>query len=102
MFTNKDFSIRLVFLRKKAGLSQKETADIIHIERSTYAYYEIGRTTPGYKVVEDLCNLYKVTADWLLFGKPMSHCEKMLYDEVASFYNYDREEVYEKFRKRNR
>ena len=99
MFTNDDFSIRLIFLRKKAGLTQKEIASIIHIERSTYAYYETGKTTPSYKVVEALCNLYQVTADWLLFGKPIFDNEKTLCDEIESFCDYNREEVYKKFRK---
>ncbi len=86
-------------MRKKAGLTQKKTADIIHIDRSTYAYYETGKTTPSYKVIKALCNLYQVTADWLLFGKPIFDNEKMLCDEIDSFYDYNREEVYEKFRK---
>ena len=99
MFTNDIFSIRLIFLRKKAGLTQEEIANIIHIERSTYAYYEIGKTTPSYKVIEALCNLYQVTADWLLFGKPIFDNEKTLCDEIESFCDYNRGEIYKKFRK---
>ena len=98
MFTNKDFSIRLIFLRKKVGLTQEEIANIIHIERSTYAYYEIGKTAPSYKVIECLCKLYEVSADWLLFSNPVFDCEKLLCDQVAEFYNSSRKEVYEKLR----
>ena len=85
MFTNDDFSIRLIFLRKKAGFTQEELANIIHIERSTYAYYETGKTTPSYKVIEALCNLYQVSSDWLLFGKPILEADKLLSDEFTVF-----------------
>lgn len=36
------FSTNLRFLRKVNGFTQKELAVLLHIDRSTYAYYEIG------------------------------------------------------------
>ena len=37
------FSTNLRFLRKVNGFTQKELAVLLHIDRSTYAYYEIGK-----------------------------------------------------------
>ena len=41
------FSLTLQMHRKNAGLTQKQVADALNIERSTYAYYETGVTKPS-------------------------------------------------------
>ena len=43
---------RLKALRKRRGLSQSQVAAALRIDRSTYAYYELGRTPlPAEKLV---------------------------------------------------
>ena len=42
MFSQKDFALRLKLLRKKAGMTQHEIADVLKLERSTYAYNGYG------------------------------------------------------------
>ena len=55
---------RLKALRKRHGLSQVAAA--LRIDRSTYAYYELGRTPlPAEKLVF-LALYYRVSSDFLL------------------------------------
>ena len=41
---------KLRALRQKNGWTQKQIAEMLHINRSTYAYYETGATQPGHSV----------------------------------------------------
>ena len=53
-------------LRKRRGLSQSQVAAALKIDRSTYAYYELGRTPlPAEKLVF-LALYYRVSSDFLL------------------------------------
>lgn len=57
-------------LRKSAGLSQREIAEMLHINRSTYTYYEMGKTTPGLETLCLLAKLYRVPLE--AFADPAS------------------------------
>lgn len=53
MNKNSKFSLVLRQCRLNAGLTQKQMADALNIERSTYAYYETGATSPSsIKIIE--------------------------------------------------
>lgn len=57
---------RLRSLRENLGLSQKELADRLNINRSTYARYETSSTQPDYDILDALANFYDVSVDYLL------------------------------------
>ena len=63
---------RLRSLREGSGLSQKELADRLKINRSTYARYETSSTQPDYEILDALANFYDVSVDYLL-GRTNSH-----------------------------
>ena len=42
-----DLTKKLKLLRHKYDLTQDDVANALEIHRSTYAYYEIGRTIPS-------------------------------------------------------
>ena len=44
-------------IRKEHKLTQQDIANVLGIDRSTYAFYETGKTTPS---VNTLYKLYKV------------------------------------------
>jgi len=52
--------------RKAQGLTQEQVAQALHIDRTTYAYYELGRSSPSIKMAAKLANLYGVTLDELV------------------------------------
>ncbi len=72
---------RLRKYRLENGYSQNNIANILGIERSTYTYYEVGKTTPvvfdlmrladlyGMKL-DDLLGFHADSADPLAFGEP--------------------------------
>ncbi len=54
-------------LRKKFNLTQQEIADILGIDRSTYTFYEAGKSTPSKENIVKLCDIFNVTVGYL-FG----------------------------------
>lgn len=57
---------RIRELRREQGYSQRELAGILGLERSSYAYYELGRVQISIDVLCALTKLYGVTADYIL------------------------------------
>lgn len=59
-------------LRLAAGYSQQNVADVLNVNRSTYTYYETGKTMP------DIVSLYKIAR---MFGVPI---DVFFYEEKLS------------------
>ena len=57
---------RLRALRTGAKMTQKQVAQILNLDRSTYAYYETATTCPDYDTLVRLAKMYRVTTDYLL------------------------------------
>ena len=57
---------RLKAARKECKLTQQQVADILGIDRSTYAYYELGVSNPSFENLATLAGIFKTDADWLL------------------------------------
>ncbi len=60
------FGDRLRKLRKQLDMTQEQVAKNLNIVRSTYAYYETGKTCPDFNTVVRLARLFNVTTDFLL------------------------------------
>ena len=61
---------RLRYLREYNTVTQREIANALCIDRSTYAYYELGETQPSLLMLVRLARLYDVTTDYLLGIQP--------------------------------
>ena len=61
MLEDKIMSDAIRKLRKERGLTQQQIADHLNIDRSTYAYYESGRTRLSIDVMVKLAYFYKVS-----------------------------------------
>ena len=59
-------SDRLRYLREKNGYTQQTIAQVLNIDRSTYTYYETGKTKPDVEVLKKLARLYRITLDQLV------------------------------------
>ena len=68
MITSNKFSQRLKELRLKKGLTQKDIADLVHVNRVTYTNWEKGNREPSYENLVKLADLLEVSLDWL-FGR---------------------------------
>ena len=62
------FTNRLVQLRKKRGLTQKDIADLVHVNRVTYTNWEKGKREPSFENLVKLADLLEVSLD-SLFGR---------------------------------
>jgi len=60
------FSERLKRTRKANNLKQKDVAQSLSLDRSTYAGYETGKNKPSFEKLMELANLFNVSIDYLL------------------------------------
>lgn len=60
------FARRMLSLRTEAGLSQQKVADLLEVSKSTISLYETGYTVPDARTIYKLCDIYQVSADYLL------------------------------------
>lgn len=64
---SKSFGRHLRDLRKKhSKFSQQEMADKLNISRSTYTYYETGKSEPGQEKLKKICDILNVDFNTLL------------------------------------
>ena len=61
-----EFHNRLYFERHKSGLSADSVAKRLDMPTSTYYTYERGKHKPPYDKLVALCDLFNVTADYML------------------------------------
>lgn len=59
-------SLKLLELRQKNNLTQKQLCDILNIGRSTYSYFETGTRTPDIDTLLLIAHFYQVSVDGLL------------------------------------
>lgn len=57
---------RLRELRIKSGYTQRQIAKILNIDRSTYSYYEIGKTMPDITVLLKLSKIFNIPISEML------------------------------------
>jgi len=48
-------------LRENCGYTQQQVADALNLERSTYTYYETGKTTPDINTIIKLAKIFNVS-----------------------------------------
>ncbi len=68
-YTDDGFAKRLKEMRQNRGYTQTQVAEVLSIDRSTYAYYEIGRTNPPREVLHRLVQLFNVSYEELMCGE---------------------------------
>lgn len=75
---------RIALLRRGRGWSQMELAKRLHISASAIGMYEQGRREPSLEGLVELAEVFGVSADYLLTGKPLTpKDEDVLSDTVA-------------------
>ena len=65
---------RLRELRVKFGYTQSQIAKLLNIDRSTYAYYETGKTHPDVVSLKVLTKIYSISFDELLDDETEPKC----------------------------
>lgn len=67
---------RIAALRRNAGLSQSQLAQMLKISPSAMGMYEQGRREPSGELLVAIANTLQVTVDYLLTGKADTPGEK--------------------------
>lgn len=60
------FGTKLQQLRRAAGLSQEQLADLIHMSRQAISKWELDQAAPDIEKVSLLCKVFNISADELL------------------------------------
>ena len=76
--------------RENSGYTQQQMADALNIDRSTYAYYETGKTNPSLGTLMKIKDILNVSLEDLLESEPK---KKRFFDVAEDLENFDR--VYE-------
>lgn len=77
------FAERLKTLRKSCNLTQQKMATALGIERSTYTYYETGKTFPDIVTLTRIARIFNISADNLLGITPVTAAfhDDLLFDD---------------------
>lgn len=92
---NKKIGGLLKNYRKAALLTQQQVADALHINRTTYTYYEVGKTEPSIDTLAKLIKLFNITYEDLLPSESNPKDIKEVYNKTNSnepIYNLSDEE----------
>lgn len=91
---------RIIILRKKLGLTQKQFGERIGVQRGTVTNYEIGRNIPTETVRLMICREYGVKREWLETGEGEMFEEKSRKEQVKEISEKYLNEENEIFRSR--
>ena len=77
------FRFKIRELREKYGYTQKKMSELLGIERSTYTYYETGKTEPSLRVLRKMAVVFHVSTDYLV---DMSDTKNSIEEKMLSPY----------------
>ena len=67
-------SERLRTARKACKMTQGQVAELLGVDRSTYTYYETGKSSPSYENLMRLAAMFKVDVQWFLGAAESDQC----------------------------
>ena len=94
------FDEMLIYLRKRADLTQVELAKKLGVSRSTIGNYEKGIRTPDYEMLEKIADFFNVDLNFLL-GKSGNEADLYKRYAEAEFKEKVEKEILRLFRKLN-
>lgn len=91
---------RLVEIRKKLGMNQKEFAESLAIGQSTLAMLEVGKRSLNDRHIKLICSIYNVNEKWLRTGEGEMYSPQTRNQAIVEFANQVMADEDESFRKR--
>lgn len=82
--TQKTIADNLKLLRNTFGYTQSEVAEALHLCRSTYTLYELGKKLPTTDMMVDLASFYNIRLDTLIDSKADYYIQKVLSQERSN------------------
>jgi len=78
---------RLRELRLELGLKQKDIAEVIGVDRTTYVKYETGSSEPNVDIIKKLATFFKTTTDYILGKSDIRSLPDEIAEMPAAFHN---------------
>lgn len=66
---NVQLNERIIRARKQAGLTQEQLGEALGVSRQAVSKWESGQANPDVTYVVKMCELFHLSADWLLLGR---------------------------------
>ena len=82
------FSERLKQTRKLKKLNQKDVAQYLCIDRTTYTNYEIGKSKPTFEKLVEIADFFNVSVDYLLGRTNNPVIFNVTYEREEDLHNY--------------
>lgn len=76
-------SDRIVYLRKRNGLSQAQLAKLLNISPSAAGMYEQGRRMPAIDILVGMSKVFCVSLDYLITGAEYAPMEEDHVNQIA-------------------
>lgn len=77
-------------VRQEKGMTQQQVADILEIDRSTYSYYETGKTELDIKTTLALCEIFEIKLDEFL-NQDKAIAESQLVTDIKQYQRFGEE-----------
>lgn len=84
-----NFGRNLNILRSRNNMSQKELAEKIHVTRQTISIWERGEGKPDIYYVNDICKLFNVSMDEMVYGNAMYPKTHEIYEQDYAYDEID-------------
>lgn len=91
---------RIKEIRKIAGKTQGEFAEILTLSKSMISQVETGAAILSDRSIRDICRIFHVNEAWLRSGEGDMYIPETKNQQIASFMNSVMEEVDESIRKK--
>lgn len=76
-------------LRENSGYTQQQIANALSVERSTYSYYETGKTTPDIKTLSKLAKIFNVSLSEILESEERARIQSLQDFSSDLYYDID-------------
>lgn len=77
---------RIKQIRKVKGLTQQKLADMLGLKQNTIATYEMNKTTPSDRTIQDICEKFRINETWLRSGAGDMDAPVNEDEELAAFF----------------
>lgn len=97
---------RILYLRKRNNLTQKDFADLINVARSSIGKIENNEVSPSAEILLKISKVFNVSIDWLITGKEycknikaIEYTNNEIIDIIENASEEDKEFIYMFFNK---